>query len=442
MADKTIKLRKRISSGYQVLNPETKVANVLKGLSDLNPADDNLLQQAAVNERKFGIVDNEGFHLLDKDDVKSVTGGFAIADSGHYHPISQVFEDGTQTTSLQDLLDGKVPLDSHNKVIGSYFPDFARKSAVKYLSGGDLRNATQETPITLRELFGITAADAELAILSGPDTDTLNRSPFKVGSFVIAKWVSGGTNTSPSSGWVRPTVHENGGITYNYVFRQADNIDDTTSDSIVQNNVLKVEIEVYDRVVLSEIVENSATEYTLYFDVINSRNGQIGFKADGYGVVALGDTETAISNFVGNVNLSQSNKIISEGLLRSAMRDIREVNEIVPSTNFSLLDIYLPNPVDLNNLPTFSGQKIIVGSNSVKEVYENQSGTLVNIGTILNFDHTKIANETFTFYDPLTNILYGKAIQATTNGVSYYNLQVGTPIADLTPVENDLVFMT
>ena len=417
MLIKPITLRRKGAVGYDRVLPATKVEQI----TDLGSSGASVFEQAAPTETSFAINGPSGVDLYNATDIKTT---FGIENFGHQHPISKI-------NGLQDALDLKVPLDGDLKIPGEYFPESILKSGVQFIGTADLNGSTG---VTLREAFGITADNAEDVIALHPNYSGLAKNPFKPGSFII---VSG-------AGRVNEVDYEYGGITYKYVFTQLEeggneiNVDDATSDLISSPaSTTSAYLEVSDRVFLTQIEEISSTEFKIYFDVLNSNNSNYKVNGNVPGMVSLSD-KTTLASF--NTLLKSSERVVDESVMRSAMRDIRYLDEFNNSTNI-VLSYWIPTGYESMS-PVFEGMIILAGTGVDKPIYERQGNDWVQIGTATGFRHgtlTEAGAEGILYYDVNNDVHYNLGTTINFGSVSAYELE--TTHTGLVPLENDLVLM-
>lgn len=416
MAIKPITLRRKGAVGYDRVLPTTKVEQI----TDLGTSGTSVFQQAGPTETSFAINGPSGVDLYNATDIKTT---FSIANFGHQHPISQV-------NGLQDELDLKVPLDGDLKIPGEYFPQSILKAGVQFIGTADLNDTTG---VTLREAFGITAVDAEDVIAFAPDYPGLAKNPFKPGSFIIAS----------ARGRVNEVDYEYNGITYKYVFRQLEeggneiNVDDATSVFIDNPaSTTSAFLEISDRVFLTEIEEISQTEFKIYFDVLNSNTSNYRSNGNVPGMVSLSD-KTTLASFATNKSFAT---IVDESVMRSAMRDIRYLDEFNNSTN-KVFQYWIPTGY-AGISAAFDETVILTGTGVDKLIYERQGGAWVQIGTATGFRNgtlTEAGAEGILYYDVNNDTHYNLGDTITIQGVSGYELE--TTHTGLVPLENDLVLM-
>lgn len=425
MAIKPITLRKKAAIGYDRVLPKTKVEQI----TDLGTSGTSVFTQAGPVETSFAINGTSGVDLYNATDIKTT---FSIADSEHQHPISQV--DGLQTA-----LNLKVPLDGNLKIPGDYFPQSILKAGVQFIGTADLNGSTG---VTIRQAFGITADDAEDAIAFAPNYSGLAKNPFKPGSFIIVSGV----------GRINEVDYTYNGITYKYVFTQLEaggneiDVDDATSNLPgigLPASTTSAFLEVSDRVFLTKIEEVSQTEYKLYFDVLNSTNSNYKVNGSVPGTVSL-TSETTLANF--EPTLKASDRIVDESAMRSAMRDIRYLDEFNNTTNEGFSHWVPTNYTNMN--PVLDGFVVLTGTGVNKIIYKRIDGAWVEIGNATGFRNgtlTAADGEGILYYDVNNDIHYNLGDQVTLpGGVSAYELDVVTNDATnigLVPLENDLVLM-
>jgi hypothetical protein len=417
MAIKPITLRRKGAVGYDRVLPTTKVEQI----TDLGTSGTSVFEQAGPTETSFAINGPSGVDLYNATDIKTT---FSIANSEHFHPISQV-------NGLQDALDLKVPLDSSLKIPGEYFPQSILKAGVQFIGTADLNGSTG---VTIREAFGITAANAEDAIAFAPNYPGLAKNPFKPGSFIIVSGV----------GRISEVDYEYNGITYKYVFTQLEaggneiNVDDATTDlNILPASTTSAYLEVSDRVFLTQIEEISQTEFKIYFDVLNSNNSNYKVNGNVPGMVTL-TSETTLANF--NSLLKASYRVVDESIMRSAMRDIRYLDEFNNSTN-KVFQYWIPTGY-AGISAIFDETVILTGTGVDKLIYERQGGAWVQIGTATGFRNgtlTEAGAEGILYYDVNNDTHYNLGDTISIQGVSGYELE--TTHTGLVPLENDLVLM-
>lgn len=419
MAIKPITLRKKAAIGYDRVLPKTKVEQI----TDLGTSGTSVFTQAGPVETSFAINGPSGVDLYNATDIKTT---FSIANSEHQHPISQV--DG-----LQNALDLKVPLNGVLKIPGEYFPQSILKAGVQFIGTADLNGGTG---VTLRQAFGITAVDAEDAIAFAPNYPGLAKNPFKPGSFIIVS----------ERGFINQVDYTYNGITYKYVLRQLElggtSIEVDDSEPVIGDpNTTGSYLEISDRVFLTEVEEVSQTEYKLYFDVINSYNSIYNVNGHNAGLVALSNA-TTLANFS---NSKSSFDIVDESVMRSAMRDIRYLDEFNNTTS-ETPSHWVPTGYTSIN-PVLDGFVVLTGTGVNKIIYKRVEGAWVEIGNATGFRNgtlTAADGEGILYYDVNNDIHYNLGDQVTLGGVSAYELDVVTNDATnigLVPLENDLVLM-
>ena len=413
MTIKPITLRRKGAVGYDRVLPATKIEQI----TDLGTSGASVFQQAGATETSFAINGPSGVDLYNATDIKTT---FGVANSQHQHPISQV-------NGLQNALDLKVPLDSNLKIPGEYFPQSILKAGVQFIGTVDLQG---NTDVTLREAFGITADDAEDAIAFAPNYPGLAKNPFKPGSFIIVS----------VRGTLNEVDYEYNGITYKYVFRQ---FEEGNSATDVDDGVpfdtpttTKTYLEVSDRVFLTEVEEISQTEFKIYFDVINSYTSLYSANSNSSGLVSL-TSETTLANFK---NTHNPTTIVDESIMRSAMRDIRYLDEFNNSTN-KVFFYWIPTGHE-NISIVIDGTVVLTGTGVNKIIYERQGSNWVQVGNATGFRHgtlTEAGAEGILYYDVNNDIHYNLGDTTTLQGVTVYELE--TTHTGLVPLENDLVLM-
>lgn len=178
MASKNIKIRRRTSTGLDLLYPETKAEQIrISEGVDIATVGETIIKAtpAAAGTSKYFTISADGTTITWGDDHNFI--GAAAAD--HPHTIAQIDDGGT---ALQDILDLKVPIVS-SKVPAQYWPAWT-KGHMKFISSVNL---TGETQISLETIFSYLSTEAT------PDLD--------VGNYLIVN-TPGRINTSGTGTYV------------------------------------------------------------------------------------------------------------------------------------------------------------------------------------------------------------------------------------------------
>lgn len=308
MATRKITLKKRVGSTYDVLYPEIKKADILTSSEGaLTTFGASILESNVALETGFlgTIYDTNDTAVHQKAypfTASEARSDFEIAKSDHKHTISAV-------TGLQSALDAKVPL-VNNEIPAQYFPDVNADSLTfaGTISGG----STTSTAVQLSSFFNLQSQWFD-SIYDDNDNVKFNQK----GTFRIVTTPGYFTNHDGVTADSK---------TFNFRFRLLNTSFPNFSevdDYQATNNDLAVQLENGDRIVLTEIVKNSSTQFDLLFDVINVNYGLagVGGGASQRGIVQLSSagSQTAMSGS------TDSSKVVDEKVMRDVMQDMAEL---------------------------------------------------------------------------------------------------------------------
>ena len=436
--NKKITLKKRVGSTYDVLYPEVKRADILKsdtsalstfGASVLNAqaavtdgyastlaANDTLVSLSSADVRStFGIAQaNYVCTIGGQPDATKLTeaectgaGGTWTVTQAHQHPISQI-------TNLQASLDGKVPL-VNSKIPAQYFPAVNSDSLtfVHAAAGG----ATTAGATTLSDALNWSFALSNLLDGSG------NPLPEHKGDFAIVQ----------TAGYFVQEVATDAGKTFNFNFRQLDtsannyaDVDDYQGGANAEDAIY---LEVGDRLVLTEIVKEDSTNYTLYFDVINTNYsvGTVGHK----GTASLSEATTLASMS----GVSNQEKVTDEKVIRDSMKDVVYEETFTFTYTLDMDEIQFMLGAPTNTTAASVGAFML--DISTGNIYECTNASPPNYtwtqrGSAPGFNRSVVDSATYFIFDngSITKSFASNAGEDSATGT----------LLELEPLTNDLVF--
>lgn len=426
MANKKITLKKRLTGGtYDVLYPETKKVNILQDDgSALTTFGASVLEtNVAVSEPGFAVsLTTTGDALTDYKLYPATAAEareyFEVAKTEHYHTISQI-------QGLGGALNLKVPLDGNNKIPQEYFPEVNTDSMT--FAGAVSGASTAASATTLLEGLGVgnTGTGAFLSGLLDDNDDVL---PNQKGRYTIV---------STNAGYFKNHSVTVGSQVFDIKFRQLntafpnfEEVDDV-QDS---NTYLAVQLEPGDRIVLTDIVKNSATSYTLWVDVINTNYSYGGVNLKG---AASLSNETSLNSMAG---ASSSANVVDEKVMRDSMKDIAYEESYTSATTITtstVLRYGLSNPTTSTE-GAVNDKYINISTGALFKCTALNDGTLpvtytwVSDGSIANF--SKSALDVSTYYVINSNYWVVASDAGANKTTSGY-------LENLEPVADDLVFV-
>lgn len=425
MANKKITLKKRLTGGtYDVLYPETKKVNILKDDgSALTIFGASVLDTGvAVSEPGFAVaLTTTGDSAVDMHlypaTAQEARDYFEVAKTEHYHKISDI-------QGLGGALNLKVPLDANNKIPQEHFPEVNTDSMT--FAGAVSGASTAANATTLLEGLGIQSTGTG-AFLSGLLDDNDDVLPNQKGRYTIV---------STTAGYFKNHSVTVGSQVFDIKFRQlntafpnfeeVDDVQDT-------NSYLAVQLEPGDRIVLTDIVKNSSTSYTLWVDVINTNYSYGGVNLKG---AASLSNETVLNSMAGS---SSSANVVDEKVMRDSMKDIAYEESYTATTSITAstyIKYGTTNPTT-STVGAVNDKYVNITNGSIFKCTVATTGgqpsyTWVSDGSIINF--AKSALDVSTYY-VLNNIYWVVGSDAGVNKTTDGHLE------NFEPVANDLVFV-
>ena len=249
-------------------------------------------------------------------------------DQGNFYEC----QSGTFDTPLQDILDVKVPLVG-TKIPQEYFPTINSDSLT--FAGAVSGSTNAEDAVGLLQGLNVPNDPTQIAFLQSlvdengnPTTDEKGR--FTIHSSEVPGYFKNQTANAPVNGQ---------NTTFNFIFRQLDttlnNYYDVDDAQETPNDYDAIQLEQGDRIVLTDIVKVSSTEYTVFIDVLNM-NTSYGTQAH-LGTAML-SSASVLSAMSGTVTAS---KVVDESTVSRAMKDIvyEEQFEVLPNSDLSFSDL-------------------------------------------------------------------------------------------------------
>lgn len=429
MANKKITLKKRLSGGtYDVLYPETKKENLLQtdGTALTTFGASVLETNVAVQQPGFGVsLTGQNDPAVDEKlyaaTASEVRNKFEVAKSDHEHAISSI-------QGLGGALNLKVPLDGNNKIPAEYFPEVNSDSMtfVGTATGG----TTSATAVTLLEGLGIQSTSTGTFLLGLLDANNNNEPlPNQKGRYTIVAGAAGYFKN-------HSITTSNPAIVFNIIFRQLNTVTKNfydVDDNQPTNNDLAVLLEPGDRIVLTNIVKVSSTEYTLEVDVLNMNYeyGAVNVRGS-----ARLSNETVLNSMAGSSNAAN---VVDEKVTRDVMKDIVFEEDYTSGTTITtstVLRYGTTNPTTSTE-GAVNDKYINITTGALFKCTALNSGTLpvtytwVSDGSISSF--SKVALDVSTYYI-INGVYFAIAPDAGANKPTVGYLE------NFEPVENDLVF--
>lgn len=427
MANKKITLKKRLTGGtYDVLYPETKKANLLQtDGSALTTFGASILEtNVAVNERGFGATLTGQNDVAVDDKLYAATASevrnkFEIAARVHEHSVSSI-------NGLGGALNLKVPLDGNNKVPAEHFPEVNSDSMtfVGTATGG----TNSSGAVNLLQGLGVQTTGTATFLLSLLDANNNNEPlPNQKGRYTI---VTG------AAGYFKNHSVTANNIVFNIIFRQLNTSTKNyydVDDNQPTNNDLAVQLEPGDRIVLTNIVKVSSTEYTLEVDVLNMNYAYGGVNIRGSARLS---NETVLNSMHG---ASDAANVVDEKVIRDSMKDIVYEETYTSGTTITsstVLRYGTTNPTT-STVGAVNDKYINIATGALYKCTALNDGTLpvtytwVSDGSISNF--SKTALDVGAYYI-INGVYFAISPDAGANKPTVGYLE------NFEPVANDLVF--
>lgn len=459
MANKLITLRRKISSGFDVLHPETKKANIQSSPGTaLTGFGASVLESEVLigGVNGYGTVYNGANKPLDSDtygyssaaDIREV---FQIAEDGHQHPNYfanidvETWDSGTTYSygelvqrsgstyryinstaggiadpatdvnqlgvgtywglvdvsvfNLNQVLATKVALDGSGDIVDTQFPEFS-------VQGMRIQGTFGANP----EVNGVTFVDnAEDLFGTLIDYNTRND---KVGYYKVA---AENANSSTTIGLAK--TYDDG--TYNWTIRGHE-------DGEAVSGLNTVVLEVGDWIVYDGFETD-----TFYFSIVNNQYRDTSAVYKGLGQIT---TATDVASFqttrTGN---TPEERLVDEKAFRDSTKEIRELTFF--DNPRGVLNYYADTLTTLQGMSGTSDNELaIVGTGSTKDIYQKISGTWTDTGDDATFPAStaeiSVAGGTTLYDNDNTTYMLTAAFG---NGVVFIT-------TDAEPLDDDLVF--
>ena len=429
MANKKITLKRKTASGFDVLHPEVKKANLLTSSGTaLNTFAESIIDGDSVTllsgegylVGRYNTNDSSVHQHATAETAASIRSLFEIEQAGHYETIADIDQDAID---LQTVLDGKVPL-VNSKIPRQYFPVVNTDSLTfaGVINGG----STSGGATNISAVIDI-ANDSDWFDSVYDDDDAVVddlKGHFRIVN--TAGYFQNHTGVSADS------------KTFNFVFRTLDTstnnfeeVDDYQDD----NSDSALYLESGDRVVLTEITKSSST-FTLKFDVINVNYGLAGTGTNQRGSVQL-SSATVKSSMSSNADTT---KIVDEKVMRDVMKDVVELESfgsgISSGSYHDETEISFKVGDPTTTYPGVVGAFLLNISNG--KIFEctasgGETGpwTWTLRTTLSNPGMNKLTLSPATYYDLNGTNFVGKTLTTNASSGTLYKLD---------PVEDDLVF--
>ena len=265
---------------------------------------------------------------LQPDDACYVEGEVFQDDQGNFYECQA----GTFDTPLQDVLDVKVPIVG-GEIPEEYFPPINSDSLT--FAGAVSGSLNAEDAVGLIQGLNVPSDPTQIAFLQSLVDENGNPTTDEKGRFTIhSSSVPGYFKNQTANATVNGAL-----TTFNFIFRQLDptlnNYSDVDDAQETPNDYDAIQLEQGDRIVLTDIVKVSATEYTVFIDVLNMNTS---YGTQTHLGTAMLSSASVLSAMSGTVTAS---KVVDESTVSRAMKDIayEEQFEVLPGSDLSFTDL-------------------------------------------------------------------------------------------------------
>jgi hypothetical protein len=460
MATKTITLRRKINSGYDVVHPETKLSLVSKSagvaMSDISLSikDANILLN---NVTGYGYTTNTGndankFLTQDAEEIREL---FQIAEEGHSHTnflgsiYVETYDPATTYSFGQYVQEDGYTYKYINQTPSN---NFLPSNNVNELGVGTVWNLVSESVLDLETIFN----NATTGKVQLDESSEIELDQFKTFQFQGMKF-EGTFGANPEAGGVTiaDTAEDLFGTIVTYADREkavgaykiaiangnnaeavllTETYNDSTynwtirhyDDGVDVDGTEAITLEVGDWIVYEKFESN-----TFYFSVINNQYKNLTASLKGIGQVTA---ETSLGSYQNSRGATYQQELVDETALRSALKDIREVI-VFQNPNAGVIKYYADVDTDLPGVVGQNNDFAMIGTETTKAVYQRINGNWADSGYTVTFP-----SGVGVISAAGGNTLYDEDNDVHMIGIDYNADIVQFTTTNAEPIENDLVF--